>query len=262
MYVRRDCLKEVGGFDAGNFGKGYGEENDFCMRASYRGWRHRAAADVFVYHAGAVSFGWDAARLEQAGATMRRLHPSYEALVERHRQEDPLRRYRRRIDAARIAGDGPTMLYVAHVLGGGTERHLQYLVRRVEAEGIRTAVLRPCGGRCVCVEHRGIRRTPNLVFVLPEETVELLEVLRQINVRHVHLQHLQGVPEEVLKAAGRLGVPYDWTMHDYMVICPRLFLMDESHRYCGEPDAAACNRCIRAMKTPPVYPEIGAWRAA
>ncbi|MEO7642978.1 MAG: methyltransferase domain-containing protein, partial [Ramlibacter sp.] len=30
MYIRRDCLNEIGLFDVEQFGKGYGEENDFC----------------------------------------------------------------------------------------------------------------------------------------------------------------------------------------------------------------------------------------
>jgi GT2 family glycosyltransferase len=34
MYIRRTCLDEVGLFDAERFGRGYGEENDFCRRAA------------------------------------------------------------------------------------------------------------------------------------------------------------------------------------------------------------------------------------
>src|SRR5439155_2396270 len=34
VYIRRDCLDQVGPFDAERFGRGYGEENDFCLRAS------------------------------------------------------------------------------------------------------------------------------------------------------------------------------------------------------------------------------------
>ena len=57
MYIRRAALDQVGGFDAAAFGRGYGEENDFCMRAAQRGWSHRLACDTFVYHDGGVSFG-------------------------------------------------------------------------------------------------------------------------------------------------------------------------------------------------------------
>jgi len=38
----------VGELDAEHFGRGYGEENDFCQRAIAAGWRNVIAADVFV----------------------------------------------------------------------------------------------------------------------------------------------------------------------------------------------------------------------
>jgi GT2 family glycosyltransferase len=57
MYIRRDCLAQVGLFDTENFGKGYGEENDFCQRAAKAGWRNLHLLDTFVLHTGGVSFG-------------------------------------------------------------------------------------------------------------------------------------------------------------------------------------------------------------
>jgi GT2 family glycosyltransferase len=62
MYIRRECLERVGAFDADRFGRGYGEENDFCMRAAKADWRSVLAADVFVFHQGAVSFSEGDAR--------------------------------------------------------------------------------------------------------------------------------------------------------------------------------------------------------
>src|SRR3712207_8814600 len=38
MYIRRDCLDAVGMLDEEAFPRGYGEENDFCMRATRDGW--------------------------------------------------------------------------------------------------------------------------------------------------------------------------------------------------------------------------------
>ena len=46
MYIRRDCLDSCGLFDASVFGRGYGEENEFCMRSARKGWRHLLAAGV------------------------------------------------------------------------------------------------------------------------------------------------------------------------------------------------------------------------
>lgn len=95
MYIRRDCLDDVGDFDAQTFGAGYGEENDFCVRASARGWQHLHALDVFVFHAGAASFSEGRHELQRTAlAAIRRLHPHYEGMVQSFVQRDPARPYR------------------------------------------------------------------------------------------------------------------------------------------------------------------------
>lgn len=102
MYVRRDCLREVGLFDMETFGKGYGEENDFCLRAAAAGWRNLHALDVFVRHTGGVSFGDSKARRElDAMVTLRRLYPHYEPEVLEYIRVDPPAAARKRADKAR-----------------------------------------------------------------------------------------------------------------------------------------------------------------
>uniref|UniRef100_A0A2K1QFC6 Glycosyltransferase 2-like domain-containing protein n=1 Tax=Populus trichocarpa TaxID=3694 RepID=A0A2K1QFC6_POPTR len=103
MYIRRDCLQSVGLFDTENFGKGYGEENDFCQRAAAAGWRNLHLLDTFVLHTGGVSFGESKSPRERAAMeTMRRLHPRYEAEVMAFVQQDPARTARLALDVARI----------------------------------------------------------------------------------------------------------------------------------------------------------------
>ena len=53
--IRREALDDVGVYDE-VFGRGYGEESDWCMRARDRGWRVTGTEDTFVYHRGKVSF--------------------------------------------------------------------------------------------------------------------------------------------------------------------------------------------------------------
>jgi len=91
MYIRRDCLAEVGPFDEQRFGRGYGEENDFSRRAVYAGWRNVLCADTYVFHEGATSFGEERFGLQQSAmAAIRELHPDYEAVVADFIRNDPI----------------------------------------------------------------------------------------------------------------------------------------------------------------------------
>jgi GT2 family glycosyltransferase len=103
FYVSRACMDDIGAFNASAFGRGYGEENDFCLRATARGWRNVAACDVFVRHTGEVSFqddGTDARRL--ASAALLKLHPGYNDLIASFISADPLRLHRQCLDLARL----------------------------------------------------------------------------------------------------------------------------------------------------------------
>lgn len=57
MYIKRVVLDRVGFFDEETFGKGYGEENDFCFRCFKYGYRHVLCDDTYILHKGAESFG-------------------------------------------------------------------------------------------------------------------------------------------------------------------------------------------------------------
>jgi len=108
MYIKSACLAQVGPFDEERFPRGYGEENDFCMRARRLGWRHALCGDTFVFHAGSVSFGAaKEALLEQSRAVLAELHPDYESLVREHVMADPNRNLRTAVDAARRGRKSP-----------------------------------------------------------------------------------------------------------------------------------------------------------
>ncbi|MGI4976778.1 MAG: glycosyltransferase [Janthinobacterium lividum] len=67
--IRREALDAVGLLDEANFPQGYGEENDWCVRARIAGWTLRVADDCYVWHAQSKSFSHER-RLklaEQAG---------------------------------------------------------------------------------------------------------------------------------------------------------------------------------------------------
>lgn len=106
MFLRRACLDDIGDFDAQAFGRGYGEENDWCMRAAAAGWRHVLCDDAFVAHRGHASFGPEGLFPDEAA--MQRLlarHPDYLERVRAFIDADPLAPVRARVLACLEASD-------------------------------------------------------------------------------------------------------------------------------------------------------------
>ena len=56
MLLRRETINDVGLLDEDTFGQGYGEENDFCLRAHKRGWRLAVCLQAYVFHAQSKSY--------------------------------------------------------------------------------------------------------------------------------------------------------------------------------------------------------------
>jgi len=56
MMIRKEVLNEIGFFDEDNFGQGYGEEDDFVIRAGKSGWKIVIADDAYIYHAQSKSY--------------------------------------------------------------------------------------------------------------------------------------------------------------------------------------------------------------
>lgn len=82
MYIRRALIVECGVFDHEGFPRGYGEENDFCMRAYKAGWTHLISPWSFVYHVRTASFKGEKDALVTAGVdVVTKRYPDYAALV-------------------------------------------------------------------------------------------------------------------------------------------------------------------------------------
>jgi GT2 family glycosyltransferase len=56
MLIRREVIDDIGYFDEEKFGVGYGEENDYCLRARKADWVLALADDTYIYHAQSRSY--------------------------------------------------------------------------------------------------------------------------------------------------------------------------------------------------------------
>jgi GT2 family glycosyltransferase/glycosyltransferase involved in cell wall biosynthesis len=260
MYVQRAALDEVGLFDAEAFGRGYGEENDFCLRASARGWTHRLACDTFVYHEGEVSFGSDAPELAQAWKVLGKRYPTYARQVAIHVQSDAVGPARMALTIALFRQSGlPCVLMVSHHLGGGVKRHVDALAAKLQ--GTANVLLLEATPRGVSVSVPAIPGHPSLT-VASDRIEALTGFFAAVPVTRAHVHHVMGVDVDLRGLLHRLGLPFDVTLHDYYGICPQVNLLPWlDGQYCGEPGPAVCNACI-AQRSSHGARDILSWRRA
>lgn len=260
MYIRRDCLTQTGLFDEEHFGKGYGEENDFCMRSHNLGWQHRLALDTFVLHTGGVSFGDSKTPREQAAyETLQRLHPEYSTLVQEHLKANPAQAARNAIDKARIRLlTQPVILMVMHNVGGGTLRHVHELSHWLQGQAT-VLGLTPLPDHMIRLQWLDRCEGYSEEFHWLTQAGEVRALLSELGVQHIHFHHLLGVDPQIMRLPQDLGVSYDFTAHDYYTACPQITLSSADNSYCGEQGPAQCASCL-AQRPAPTHENIDDWR--
>lgn len=249
MAITADCLAETGLFREDLFAQGYGEENDFCLRASAYGYRHFPAPDVYVAHIGSTSFG--SSRKALMGRNLEilnALHPGYDAKVAEFIESDPLRDFRRQMDLSRIDDlreERSSILLIQHDAGGGVGRVVRQRAEMFEKQDFLALALRPTFLGCKLEwPFEKENSFPNLEFTLPEELPLLVAVLSRLKTYNIEWHHLVGHAPCIRKLHEELHVSYDVFVHDHIWFCPRISLLDGHGRYCGEPDVARCEECI------------------
>lgn len=95
LFIKRSLIDKIGIFDEKSFPRGYGEENEFCMRALSKGWRHVISPYSYVFHERSKSFGGEKSKLiEEGAATLAKMYPSYAQKVKRAFSSEAMARLR------------------------------------------------------------------------------------------------------------------------------------------------------------------------
>lgn len=257
MFIKRAALDEVGYFDEQTWGKGYGEENDFSLRASKFGWKHVATNKTFVHHLGSVSFAENAAdfiatNLEKLNG----LYPDYPMLVRKFIHDDPIRRLRKELgkkllkaelqeNAVALPVKGKSMLFVSLTIGGGTKVATDDLAKLLHKEGQSVFMLTTKDNLIWDISSHITNATAQ--FDIASEYDEFIAFLKELNVWHVHYHHVLEFGKEVWNIPDELECEYDVTIHDYFSVCPRVSFLTENDVYCGEPTEDGCSKCLQKM---------------
>ncbi|MEB3166806.1 MAG: glycosyltransferase [Cyanobacteriota bacterium] len=248
MLIRHQAIPAGELFDVALFGKGYGEENYFCLKATEAGFRHVLAHDVFVWHHGGASFGaekWP--QIEKASQILDRHFPHYRSSVSRFCQNDKLLMHRLAVTLLALAAGGSYSgcLIVTHELGGGIERYLRDRAEKLQP-GQFLLIFKPSEVRSFCAVNF-VAKTFVLSLAIdvgePEDTALALRDLFPL--RSVEFHSIIGHDSEFLyQLIEVLELPFTTLLHDYTAVCPRVQPRDANDIFCGLPDAQTCNRCL------------------
>ena len=269
LYVRRQALRTLGGFDPG-FATLRATQADFCMRALRAHWRNALADDAFVI--GGVAEGAqrdcgaarhqddardkpgalaeDTAR-ERDDARLALRHPYLADVVGAFVTIDPLRPLREAaLSRMLVAGPAPGVLHVIHDHGGGVETHVRALTEAL-SDGWRHCVATAAGDLWQVDEYPGDGARRRFEFVRRDgeswhDFIGAIAASFRISLIHIH--HLLHARKGVVAALQSLGLPWGITIHDLWLACPTVTLSRADGRHCGgETDAALCTRCLDAQ---------------
>lgn len=248
LYIRRDCLDAVGPLDEAAFPRGYGEENDFCMRALHRGFENLVDDRTWVWHRRSASFGQARGEHLQAGqAVLNERYPEYRTLAAMFGEDvDFLTirwQVRRAVEAALAGGTTPRprVLFVIATRSGGTPQTNLDLMAAL-ADRYEPWVLR-CDGRVMELTAHGAA-APAMTEALTRpiqpglhHSAEYDRILADLLVRHgfelVHVRHIAWHGLGLTEVCRRLGIPVVFSFHDFYTACPTVKLLDAEGRFCG-----------------------------
>lgn len=263
MYISRSCLDEIGVLDADAFPRGYGEENDFCMRAVRAGWRNVIDDRTYVFHERSKSFGDAKTELMSAGRqTIDRRYPEYGKAIQVFSSGVKIQLARLR--AKQALAVCPTLnlrvLFVVSTQTGGTPQTNRDLMEGL-SDAIDGWILR-CDSkklelRQVVDGEPLVRRTHQLsepVDPITHRSMEYEAVLSawllELDADIVHIRHLAWHSLMLPAIAKNLGCKVIFSFHDFYMVCPTVKLMDENSQFCGGVCTATEGKC-----RPELWPE-------
>jgi GT2 family glycosyltransferase len=253
MAMAPQFLAQVPQFDT-IFGRGYGEETDWCQKARALGGRHLGVGNVFVEHRGGVSFGSVAKQrlLEKNLSVITRRYPRYDAQVQDFIRHDPLATARLAlglvwVGSQRSSSDKPGQdqsadvpVYLGHSMGGGAEMYLQRRIAQDLTAGGAAVVLRVGQVQRWQIElHTAFGVTQGIL----EDTDAMVSLIALLPDRRIVYSCGVGdrdpltLPDVLVRLAGGGTHPVELLVHDYFPISPAYTLLGQDGRYRGVPVA-------------------------
>ena len=275
MGINKNTVKKIGMFDDKTFTRGFGEENDWCMRASNIGFKNVIVPNLFVLHNHGGSF--DSVEKEKLSiANEKKLllkHPEYNDLIKLFVDKDPYKYIRDFMVFLISANTSKTKLnlIIDHDIGGGANHYRNEILENYQSKEDKILLLIYDHINCfykITYFYKHYR--VNINFVNFRTVKKLMEFAVFDN---VIINDLVSYPKplDIVETITNLKPIHKFRLelciHDYYAICPGYLLLNHKNELCSLTDDINCGLCLknRKLPLPPSYEinfnDINSWRS-
>ena len=266
MFVKREIIRKIGMFDAETFGRGYGEENDFCHRAEQIGYHHVMCDNTFIFHSGTSSFLSEEKKryIEEHDKILKERYPDQVQIVAEHCRDNPNSAVFENVKvfSGLRCNNRQNILYLvqsdfregASDNVGGTQLHVKDLTMGLrDTYNIFVAArdynyLNVTGyiGEKEYFFKFYIGEKPKFPIFYDKKMADLYgQILEAFRIDIVHIHHTYGLTLDLYKQAHIREIPLYVTLHDYYSICPTIKMLDQNNELCIGADSE--ERCIQCL---------------
>lgn len=281
MLMTRAAIREIGFLDEESFPRGYGEENDFCMRAVRAGWHNIIDDRTYVFHERTKSFGESKTQHIESG--MRVIHaryPEYRLMTSVYREGEGilLARAQARLalaDCTKPESILPRALFVVSTSTGGTPQTNLDLM--LGLTGTFDCWLLRCDSRMLELSHLidgqiqsvTTHKLERPIDPITHRSIEYDRVVESwlafYDIELMHIRHLAWHSLNLPALAKRHQITVVHSFHDFYALCPSVNLVNDG-TFCGGDCSQIHGSCEQVLWSesvmPPVnQPWVAQWRA-
>lgn len=245
IYIKRGCLNEVRQFNEYQLIRGYGEETEFCLRASLKGWQHQLATNLFVYHAGNVSFGSEKQALAKINVGFIHHHfPEHRSQYDAFLRQHPLKELSQQVQKK----------WLPQILSYNKNKVRVVFGSSLSNPYLESTILfnEPCiqidakiinGQQKFLLKAFLIEGLDAIEFKFDELDL-LISQLMQGEISKIDISTTSALTNQQLFKLSQKFI-FDCYLEDYRLYCPRRYLQQRDAKQCSDP--ADINECINCI---------------
>jgi len=259
MFIRKKYLDKYGIFDEKTFGKGYGEENDLCMRFSKHGLKNSAILNTYIAHLESQSFG-EENRIEQIKNNYPKLlkkHPSYDKIIQNFIKTNPFKDTQELIRFFKenySILEEDIILIITHtnpykIIGGveiETSNIIEHINNKYSNKNIALYYYDQSKNQLtlVIINNGSIIKQLKFNKNIDSKNI-LIWIIKTFKINLTIIEHLMYQSLEYGKILKNNNIKSILFIHDFYYFCPKADLINNNNIFCKyESKKEICEKCL------------------